>query len=457
MNLTQSDLFLLEESFRWYGPTDPVPLAHIRQAGATALFTSLHQIPYGELWPRAAIRERKAVVEAAGLKWTAVESVPVHEDIKTGRGDLKTLFHNYRETLRNLAAEGITTVVYNFMPVLDWIRTDLRHVLPDGSECLLFDPVRFAAFEICALQRPGAEQDYTAEQRERAAVWWSGLAATAQQEFVQGIIDIFPGCKMGLTLDGMRAMLARYAHLQNDGLVDNLARFHEEVIPTAEQVGVRLAIHPDDPPFPVLGLPRIVSTAEHLRAIFQRVDRPANGLCFCTGSFSARPSNDLPAMAQEFAPRIHAAHLRSTQRLPDGSFYEADHLAGSVDMPAVIRALLDEQDRRRAAGRADWQIAFRPDHGHTMMDDLAKPQPDNPGYSCIGRARGLAELRGVMLGLRHAEHLARAAVHPAHAHPVLAPLAHTRPERNFHHPRPLPNTTGRAARLDAESVTRAGE
>lgn len=457
MNLTQSNLFLLEESFRWYGSNDPVPLAYIRQAGATALFTSLHQIPYGELWPREAIRERKELIEAAGLRWTAVESVPVHEDIKTGRGDLKTLFHNYRETLRNLAAEGITTVVYNFMPVLDWIRTDLRYVLPDGSECLHFDPARFAAFEIHALKRPGAERDYTAEQLERGASWWRGLDEKAREEFIQSVIDIFPGCKMGLTLDGMRAMLARYAHLQNDGLVENLARFHEEVVPTAEQVGVRLAIHPDDPPFSVLGLPRIVSTAENVRAIFQRVDSPANGLCFCTGSFSARPSNDLPAMVQEFAPRIHAAHLRSTQRLPDGSFYEADHLAGSVDMPAVLRALLDEQDRRRAEGRADWQIAFRPDHGHTMMDDLAKPQPANPGYSCIGRARGLAELRGVMLGLRHAEHAMRHAAHPAQAHPANAHLGHVRPERPFHHARPLPNTTGRGLRGAADIVTQLSE
>lgn len=442
MNITQADLFLLEESFRWYGPNDPVPLSYIRQAGATALFTSLHQIPYGEVWAREAIRERKAMVESAGLRWTAVESVPVHEDIKTGRGDLKTLFQNYRETLRNLAAEGITTVVYNFMPVLDWIRTDLRYVLPDGSECLHFDPARFAAFEIHALKRPGAERDYTSEQLERSERWWQSMDDSARAKFVQNVIDIFPGCKLGLTLDGMRAMLARYSDLSREGLSANLRRFHEEVIPTAEKVGVRLAIHPDDPPFPVLGLPRIVSTAEDVQAIFKGVDSLANGLCFCAGSFSARPTNNLPAMVQQFAPRIHAAHLRSTQRLPDGSFYEADHLAGSVDMPAVVRALLDEQDRRRAEGRADWQIPFRPDHGHTMMDDLAKPQPDNPGYSCIGRARGLAELRGLMLGLRHAEHLARHVAHPATAHSASASAGRVRPERSTPHTRPLPGTLG---------------
>jgi mannonate dehydratase len=397
------DIFatLLEQGFRWFGPPDPVPLAYIRQAGATAVFTALHEIPYGELWPREAIRERKQTVEAAGLRWTAVESVPVHEDIKTGRGDLKRLFDNYRQTLRHLAAEGLRVVIYNFMPVLDWVRTEMRSILPDGSECLHFDPVRFAAFEIHALQRPGAEADYTAEQRESAARWWHGLDDDARRAFVQTIIDVFPGVKWGLSLDQVRAMLARYQDIGQRELSANLARFLDAIIPTAEELDIRMAIHPDDPPFSVLGLPRIVSTAAHVDAIFAMADSPANGLCFCTGSFSARPDNDLPAMARRFGPRIHAAHLRSTQRLPDGSFYEADHLAGSVDMPAVVAALLQEQDRRVSAGRPDAQISFRPDHGHTMMDDLQKPLGITPGYSCIGRMRGLAELRGLMLGLRY--------------------------------------------------------
>ena len=402
MNPASADLGLLEEAFRWFGPSDPVPLAHIRQAGATAVFTSLHQIPYGELWPRDAIRERRQLLESAGLRWTTVESVPVHEEIKTGRGDLKTLFQNYASTLRNLAAEGVTSVVYNFMPVLDWVRTDTRFVLPDGSECLRYDPVRFAAFELFALKRPGAEADYPPERRERAAAWWGGLDETARAAFVRSIIDVFPGVKWGLTLDDIRAMLARYERIDDAGLRANLARFLQAVVPVAEAVGVRLAIHPDDPPFSVLGLPRILSQASDVAALFQMAESPANGLCFCTGSFSARPDNDLPAMVRQFAPRIHAVHLRSTQQLPDGSFYEADHLAGSVPMPAVVQALLDEQDRRRAAGRADWRIPLRPDHGHTMMDDLAKPQPPTPGYSGIGRMRGLAELRGLMLGLRYA-------------------------------------------------------
>src|SRR5438067_4154208 len=403
MNLSDPNLFLLAEGFRWFGANDPVPLSYIRQAGATDIFSSLHQIPYGELWPREAIRERKEMIEAAGLRWTAVESVPVHEDIKTGRGDLKLLFDNYTATLTNLAAEGINLVIYNFMPVLDWVRTEMRSVLPDGSECLHFDPVRFAAFEIYALKRPGAEADYAPEQLERASAWWRSLDDVARETFVQTIIDVFPGVRWGLSLDAIRAMLARYEHKDDAALSTNLSRFLQAVIPVAEEAGVRLAIHPDDPPFSVLGLPRIVSKAADIEAIFKMADSPANGLCFCTGSFSARADNDLPSMIKQFAPRIHAIHLRSTQRLPDGSFYEADHLSGSVDMPAVVRALFDEQDRRRANGRADWHLPFRPDHGHTMMDDLLKPVGITPGYSCIGRMRGLAEIRGLMLGLRYAE------------------------------------------------------
>ena len=403
MNITHPGLDLLEESFRWYGPNDPVPLSYIRQTGASAVFTSLHQIPYGDLWPREEIRRRKEMIEQAGLVWTAVESVPVHESIKTGSGDLDTLFRNYRETLANLAAEGITTVIYNFMPVLDWIRTDMRHVLPDGSECLLYDPVKFAAFDIHALQRPGAEESFTPEQVEKAGVWWKNLEEPAKQIFIRNIIDVFPGVKWGLSLDDIRAMLAKYDGIGEEELFANLIRFLEAVVPEAEKHGVLLAVHPDDPPFPVLGLPRIVSREDQVARFLSAVESPSNGLCFCTGSFSANPANDLPAMVRRFAPRIHAVHLRSTRRFPDGSFLEDDHLAGSVDMPAVARRLLDEQDRRRAEGRHDWRLAFRPDHGHTMMDDLAKETDFTPGYSCIGRMRGLAELRGLMLGLRHAE------------------------------------------------------
>lgn len=403
MNRADLEPHLMEEGFRWFGPNDPVPLAHIRQAGAEAVFTSLHEIPYGEAWPLETIRVRKARIEAAGLRWTAVESVPVAESIKTGTGDLALLFENYATTLRHLAAEGITTVVYNFMPVLDWVRTDLRHVLPDGSECLRFDPMHFAAFEIHALKRAGAALDYDPETRERAAAWWAALDGSAQERYIRAIIDVFPGVKLNLTLDDVRELLARYAGIDAEALRANLARFLQAVVPVAERVGVRLAVHPDDPPFPLLGLPRIVSTATDVEAIFGMADSPANGLCFCTGSLGARPDNDLPTMVRRFAPRVHAVHLRSTHREPDGSFHEADHLKGSVDMPAVVEALLGEQDRRRAEGRPDARLPFRPDHGHTMMDDLAKPPFPNPGYSGIGRMRGLAELRGLMLGLRYGQ------------------------------------------------------
>ncbi|MDR2462621.1 MAG: mannonate dehydratase [Verrucomicrobiales bacterium] len=402
--MSVSDYVLMEESFRWYGPNDMVPLAFIRQAGATAVFTSLHQIPYGELWPREAVRERVQMLADHGLRWTAVESVPVHEDIRTGRGDLKTLFANYAATLKNLGAEGVKTVIYNFMPVLDWIRTDLKHTLPDGSQCLLYNPAHFAAFELYALQRPDAEADFTPQQLAGAKKFWDALSAADREQFIRNLIDVFPGCKLGLTISDIRAMLAKYDGMGEGGLRKNFIRFLEAVCPAAEEAGVKLAVHPDDPPFPVLGLPRIVSKAADVEALFKAVDSPANGLCFCTGSFSANPDNDLPLMAGQFAPRIHAVHLRSTQRLPDGSFFEADHLAGSVNMPKVVRALLNEQDRRQREGREDWRLAFRPDHGHTMMDDLQKDLTDaNPGYTCIGRMRGLAELRGLMLGLRYAE------------------------------------------------------
>ncbi len=405
MNSSAQNHFLLEECFRWFGPSDPVPLAYVRQAGAGAVFSSLHQIPYGEVWPREAIRERKQMIEAAGLRWTAVESVPVHEDIKTGRGDLRKLLGNFTRTLRNLAAEGLHTVIYNFMPVLDWVRTDMQYPMPDGSESMHYDPVRFAAFEIHALKRLGAETNYTGEQLERADAWWKSLDTPARNDFIQTIIDVFPGVKWALSLADLRTMLEKYDGMGVHGLSKNLARFLQAVIPVAEEVGVRLAIHPDDPPFPVLGLPRIVSTASDIKAIFTMADSPSNGLCLCTGSFSARADNNLVDIIRNFGSRIHAVHLRSTQRFSDGSFYEADHLGGSVNMAAVVSSLLVEQDRRRATGRADWQLPMRPDHGHTMMDDLQKPAGITPGYSCIGRMRGLSELRGLMVGLRYAASL----------------------------------------------------
>jgi len=392
---------LLEECMRWFGPDDPVPLAYLRHAGATGVFSSIHSIPYGEEWPREAVRAHRESIEAAGLRWSVVESVPVHEEIKTGKGDLKGLFANYNASLCALADEGITTVIYNFMPVLDWVRTDMRHVLPDGTESLLYDPVKFAAFEIHALQRPGAADDFTPSQVKAADEWWKSLSESARDNFIRDIIDVFPGVKWGLGLDDIRERLAAFEGIGRKELTENLARFLDAVLPTAEARGIRLAIHPDDPPFSVLGLPRIVSTHPDIEAIMALADSPAHGLCFCSGSFSARRDNDLPALVRRFAPRIHAVHLRATHVENDGTFYEADHLDGGVDMPGLLAILLMEQDRRRAEGRPDWRLPLRPDHGHVMMHDLTHYQPLTPGYSPIGRMRGLAELRGVMHGLRH--------------------------------------------------------
>ncbi len=389
----------MEESMRWYGSEDPVSLQFILQTGATGIYTSLHQIPYGEVWPVESIRERKKLIEAAGLRWVAVESVPVHEDIKTRSGDYLRQIENYQQTLRHLGAEGIDLVIYNFMPVLDWVRTDLAYRLEDGSECLYFDPVQFAAFEIYLLRRKGAEKDYTESQLRAAKVFFDSLSETEKKEFERSLIDVFPGCKMGLSIEDVRTMLAAYSNIDRKQLKENFRLFLEAVIPVAEAAGVRMAVHPDDPPFSIMGLPRIVSCEEDVKDLLAMVDSPANGLCFCTGSYSPRADNDLPGMIKRYGQRIHCAHLRSTQRNPDGSFYEAEHLGGSVDMYQVVRALLEEMQKRKAAGRKDWRLAFRPDHGHTMLDDLEKPPSANPGYTAIGRLRGLAEIRGLQLGL----------------------------------------------------------
>jgi mannonate dehydratase len=329
----------MEESMRWYGPDDPVSLQYIRQAGATGVYTSLHHIPYGEDWPAESIRERKKLVVDAGLRWVAAESVPVHEDIKTRSGDYLEHIENYKQTLRRLGAEGIDLVIYNFMPVLDWVRTDLAYKLEDGSECLYFDPVQFAAFEIYLLRRKGAEKDYTKEQLSAAKVFFDGLSEAGRKNFERSLIDVFPGLKMGLSIEDVRNMLGAYSDIDRKQLKENYKLFLAAVIPVAEAEGVRMAVHPDDPPFSILGLPRIVSCDEDVKDLLAMVDSPANGLCFCTGSFSPRADNDLPEMIRRYGSRIHCAHLRSTHRNPDGSFYEADHLGGSVDMYQVVRAL----------------------------------------------------------------------------------------------------------------------
>ncbi len=390
---------LMEDAMRWFGPSDSVSLAEIRQTGARAVFSALHDMPYGEAWPAELIARRRDEIAAAGLTWRVVESVPVHESIKTRTGDFVRHIENYRLTLERIGAAGIGVVIYNFMPVMDWVRTDLHHRLPDGTEALRYDPVKFAAFDLFALGRPGAEKDFTAAQQAEAKAFWTAQSEKARNELVAQTLDLFPGVRLGLTLDGLRAMLACYAAIDSRQLKENLQRFLAAIVPTAEAAGVRLAIHPDDPPFSVLGLPRIVSTEGDLGEILAMVDRPASGLCYCTGSLSVRADNDLAGIVQRLGPRINAVHLRSVQREANGVFYEANHLEGSVDMPAVVRALLEEQATRRRAGRRDWQLTLRPDHGHVMLDDFTRPAPACPGYSLIGRLRGLAELRGLQLGI----------------------------------------------------------
>jgi mannonate dehydratase len=389
----------MTEAMRWFGPSDPVTLTEIRQTGATAVFSALHDIPYGEAWPEDAILRRQDEIAAAGLRWEVVESVPVSEDIKTRSGGYERHFENYRQTLRHLGAAGVRVVVYNFMPVIDWVRTDLAFRLPDGREALRYDPAQFAAFDLFALQRNGAAAEWGAARVQAARRFWDGLGAAGQEAFTRQTLDLFPGVRLGLSVADFRAMLARYGKIDADGLRENLRRFLEAVLPTAEEAGVRLAIHPDDPPFPVLGLPRIVSTTGDLAAIGALSASPANGFCFCTGSLGARTDNDLVAMVSHLGPRIHAVHLRSVTRGDDGSICESGHLEGDVDMVAVMRALLAEQAARRRNGRADWQLCLRPDHGHRMLDDFRRPAPACPGYPLIGRMRGLAELRGVQRAL----------------------------------------------------------
>ncbi len=384
---------------RWFGPADPVTLCDIKQCGCSGVITSLHHIPYGDVWTREEIIKRKKELDACGLEWIAVESVPVSEEIKTRTGGYLRHIDNYQQTIQNLGAEGINVVIYNFMPVLDWVRTDLQYALPDGTECLYFDPVKFAAFEIYLLKRTGAENDYTPEQLQKAETFFNLLSPAEIRNFERTIIDIFPGVNLGFTIQDIRDMLAKYRNITGDRLREHLKLFLEEVIPVCEACGVRMAIHPDDPPYSILGLPRIVSTEEDIKIILEMADSPANGVAFCTGSFGARSDNDLPEMIRRYGSRIQVFHFRSTQCNPDGSFYEANHLEGSVDMYEVVKAALEEMKKRKDANRSDWQLAFRPDHGHTMLDDLKKPLASTPGYSCIGRMRGLAEIRGLQFGI----------------------------------------------------------
>jgi mannonate dehydratase len=388
----------LEQTWRWFGPSDPISLAEIRQTGATGIVTALHHVPTGEIWPLEEILKRKNMIEAEGLRWSVAESLPVHEDIKRRSGKYRELIENYKGSIRNLGSSGIKIICYNFMPVLDWSRTDLEVVFKDGSITTKFETKVFTAFDLYVLKRPRAEDGLTERQVKEARLYYESLDGAAKERLIKTVLLGFPGSDESYTVDELGLAIKRYSEIDGSVLRDNLSHFLREIIPTAEEAGVLMAIHPDDPPWPLLGLPRAVSTKDQLTAIIRAVDSPSNGITLCAGSLGASKENDVVDMAHSFAERINFVHLRNVTRFDNGDFIEDNHLDGDVDLYGVMKELLLEQKRRSEEGRTDLRIPMRPDHGHLMLADRDRKNV-YPGYSLFGRMRGLAELRGMELGI----------------------------------------------------------